>query len=336
MNSAANPSESQPLSEPRASEPEDLAREGLGAAPNDAPSLYLDLLKRAIANIIYQDQALFYCEHGRPLKRGPGFDLRLRVVGEDMPSQAHSMVGVRRLENIQHCIENVLRDNVPGDLIETGVASGGSAIFMRGALKAYGCVDRIVYAADAFVTPLAPLRPWQLFLAKWVARGIAAIPFEGWRRRLCNGLSRAGGSFPPIENPSEDVRVAMLWFIRNFDLTYALGRRTGLTNVRANFARYGLLDDQIRFLRGYFSDTLPAAPFEKIAVMRLDGDLYESTMDSLTYVYPKLSAGGYCIIDDYHAFPSCARAVDEYREQFAISSPLEAIDRVSVFWRKEK
>ena len=59
-------------------------------------------------------------------------------------------------------------------------------------------------------------------------------------------------------------------------------------------------------MKGYFSDTLPQAPFEQIAVMRLDGDLYESTMDGLNHVYPKLSPGGFCIIDDYYAFPSCA------------------------------
>ena len=54
-----------------------------------------------------------------------------------------------------------------------------------------------------------------------------------------------------------------------------------LETVQANFARYGLLDDQVKFLKGWFRDTLPTAPVDALSVMRLDGDLYESTMDAL-------------------------------------------------------
>ena len=60
-------------------------------------------------------------------------------------------------------------------------------------------------------------------------------------------------------------------------------------SVRDNFARYGLLDDQVVFLKGWFRDTLPTAPIEKVSILRLDGDLYESTMDSLVSLYPKVS-----------------------------------------------
>lgn len=67
--------------------------------------------------------------------------------------------------------------------------------------------------------------------------------------------------------------------------------------------------------------------------MRLDGDLYESTMDGLNHVYPKLSPGGFCIIDDYYAFPSCARAVNEYRAKHGIKAPIENIDRAAIYWR---
>ena len=70
--------------------------------------------------------------------------------------------------------------------------------------------------------------------------------------------------------------------------------------VRANFERYGLLDDQVRFLPGWFKDTLQDAPIESIAVLRLDGDLYESTIQALDALYPRLSPGGFCVIDDYH------------------------------------
>ena len=73
-----------------------------------------------------------------------------------------------------------------------------------------------------------------------------------------------------------------------------------LDEVRANFERYGLLDDRVEFLEGWFRDTLPrlARPRPGRCV-RLDGDLYESTMDGLTNLYPQLSPGGFLIVDDY-------------------------------------
>ncbi|MGW7361664.1 TylF/MycF family methyltransferase [Streptomyces sp. NPDC054802] len=103
--------------------------------------------------------------------------------------------------------------------------------------------------------------------------------------------------------------------------------------VRENFGRYGLLDDQVRFLAGWFKDTLPTAPVERLAVLRLDGDLYESTLDALDNLYPKLSTGGFVVIDDYF-IPACRKAVDEYREKHGITDEVEAIDEYSVFWRR--
>lgn len=103
--------------------------------------------------------------------------------------------------------------------------------------------------------------------------------------------------------------------------------------VRENFGRYGLLDDQVRFLPGWFKDTLPTAPVERLAVLRLDGDLYESTRDALDNLYPKLSTGGFVVIDDYF-IPACRKAVGEFREKHGITDEVEAIDEYSVFWRR--
>jgi hypothetical protein len=110
----------------------------------------------------------------------------------------------------------------------------------------------------------------------------------------------------------------------------------GLEQVKQNFSRYGLLDDQVRFLPGWFRDTLPAAPFTRLAVMRLDGDLYESTMDALVNLYPRLSVGGYVIIDDY--FLDCCRAAtDEFREREKIGEPLlRTRDNMGVWWKRER
>jgi O-methyltransferase len=109
-----------------------------------------------------------------------------------------------------------------------------------------------------------------------------------------------------------------------------------LEQVQSNFRRYGLLDDQVKFLRGWFKDTLPSAPIKQLALMRLDGDLYESTMDSLTALYPKLSVGGYVIIDDYNALAPCKEAVDTYRERNGITDPILEVDWSRVYWKRTR
>ena len=103
--------------------------------------------------------------------------------------------------------------------------------------------------------------------------------------------------------------------------------------VQANFKKYGLLDDQVVFLKGWFADTLPTAPIERLAVIRLDGDMYGSTMDALNNLYPKLSSGGFCIIDDY-ALKSCSTAVHDYREKHGIKAEMIQIDPIAVYWQK--
>ncbi|MGW9350818.1 O-methyltransferase/demethyldecarbamoylnovobiocinO-methyltransferase/8-demethyl-8-(2,3-dimethoxy-alpha-L-rhamnosyl)tetracenomycin-C 4'-O-methyltransferase [Nocardiopsis flavescens] len=104
--------------------------------------------------------------------------------------------------------------------------------------------------------------------------------------------------------------------------------------VEENFRRYGLLDDRVRFLQGWFRDTLPTAPVESLAVLRVDGDLYESTMDALTHLYPRLSVGGFVIIDDYGALAPCRLAVQHFRKRHGITEPITRIDRSGVFWRR--
>jgi hypothetical protein len=93
------------------------------------------------------------------------------------------------------------------------------------------------------------------------------------------------------------------------------------------------------FLKGFFSDTMPTAPINRIAVLRLDGDMYESTIVVLKHLYPKLSSGGFVIIDDYGMLPECNRAVEDYRKSLGISDPLQIIGYVhgaplGAYWRK--
>jgi O-methyltransferase len=109
--------------------------------------------------------------------------------------------------------------------------------------------------------------------------------------------------------------------------------KVDVDTVRSNFARYGLLDDQVEFLVGWFADTLPGAPIDEIALLRLDGDLYGSTLDALEALYPKVSPGGFVLVDDYGGWESCRRAVDDYRREHGIKAQIRQVDWTGIWWR---
>jgi cytochrome P450 len=109
---------------------------------------------------------------------------------------------------------------------------------------------------------------------------------------------------------------------------------TSYTEVRERFDRYGLLDDQVRFLPGWFHETLPGAPVECLALLRLDGDFYDSTYVTLENLYPRLSTGGYVIVDDYGSFPECKQAVHDYQDKIGISPEIIPVNEVAVYWQK--
>ncbi|HCB31454.1 MAG TPA: macrocin O-methyltransferase [Acinetobacter lwoffii] len=197
---------------------------------------------------------------------------------------SHTMIGKKRLNNIQYCVETVLNEDIPGDLIETGIWRGGATIFMRGILAAYEVTDRMVWAADSFEGVPAP-----------------SLPEDA-------ELDISANVFPVLAVSLDEV----------CDL----------------FERYDLLDEQVNFIQGWFKDTLATAPIESLSVLRLDGDLYESTMDALYPLYPKVSTGGFIIVDDYYSCPPCKLAIDEYRKKYAIVDELIQIDDQSVYWRK--
>jgi O-methyltransferase len=109
-----------------------------------------------------------------------------------------------------------------------------------------------------------------------------------------------------------------------------------MEEVQANFVKYNLMSDRIRLLPGWFRDSLPHAPIRELALIRLDGDLYESTYESLRWLYPKLTTGGYLIVDDYGCMQSCRQAVDDFRRQAGIREPLREVDWTGVYWRRER
>ncbi|HSV37267.1 MAG TPA: TylF/MycF family methyltransferase [Nocardioidaceae bacterium] len=283
--------------------------------PNAEPSversrsLYLDLIKRSLTGALAEDndsilggvrtqgsasiKKRLANSAGRAAARfnfeiayKKPFDPKLREVGQDWPSRAESMIGLRRMDNLQYCVSTVIEEGVEGDLIETGVWRGGACIFMRAVLEAYDDKSRTVWVADSF-----------------------------------QGLPK-----PNAEEFPADAG----------DTLHALGGLgVSVDQVRHNFERYGLLDKQVDFLVGWFKDTLPTAPLDKLAVIRLDGDMYESTIQAIEVLYPKLSVGGFCIIDDFGSHVSQAQqAVHDYRAAHGITDTIIDIDGTGAYWRK--
>jgi O-methyltransferase len=105
-----------------------------------------------------------------------------------------------------------------------------------------------------------------------------------------------------------------------------------LDEVKGNFERYSLLDERVQFLSGWFKDTLPG-PVEHLAMLRLDGDMYESTLQTLEALYDKVSPGGFVLVDDY-ALHGARAATDDFRTKMGIHAPLVHVDWTGVWWRK--
>jgi len=264
----------------------------------DVRSLYLDLLRRNLTRYGMHERVpadwplrrrlLLKAANTISARRNGTtlFQERKRDLGLDWPAEAETMIGMQRLTSLQHCVETVIADDIPGDLIECGVWRGGACILMRAVLAAYGDEKRSVWLADSF-----------------------------------QGVPR---SDPANYKADKGIRAEFVASI--------LG--VSEADVRANFERYGLLDDRVRFLPGWFKDTLHDAPIERISVLRLDGDLYESTIQALDALYPRLSPAGFCIIDDYQAVKACEQAVTDYRAKHGVSAEIVDIDGTGVLWRK--
>jgi O-methyltransferase len=243
-------------------------------------TLYLDLIVKVIANTIY-------CDPNKSPWGGQVYDPGLRQSGRDWPLVAHSMIGLQRLNNIRQLCERAIKEDVPGDFIETGIWRGGACIAMRAVLKAYGETERKVYCADSFEGLPKP--------------NAAAYPKDAGDRHH---------EYEQLAIPLEEVK--------------------------RNFSVYGLLDEQVVFVKGFFKDTLPGLQADRLAVVRLDGDMYESTIQAIEALYPRLSPGGFLIVDDYGAIPACRAAITDYRAAHGIDAPITPIDWTGVWWQKPR
>lgn len=212
-------------------------------------------------------------------------DKQSRIEGRDWPLKAETMIGLKRLDNIEFCIRKIVSEGIPGDLIEAGVWRGGATIFMKALLDCLDVTDKKIWVADSF-----------------------------------EGLPKPNVEKYPMDRGDNHFEFGEL--------------AVSLESVMNNFEKYGLLDERVVFLKGWFNTTFPTINTEHISLLRLDCDMYESTMDALLHLYPKLSIGGYVIVDDWGALRSCQMAVNDYREKLGIQEVMEEIDWSGIFWRK--
>lgn len=105
--------------------------------------------------------------------------------------------------------------------------------------------------------------------------------------------------------------------------------------VERNFSLYGLLDNKVEFVEGLFADTLPGLVTRAFAILRLDGDMYSSTIESLNSLYDSVPRGGFIIVDDFGAVPACRQAVEDFRKERSVTEVIYNIDWTGVYWRKE-
>ena len=237
-------------------------------------NMYLELLKKCLVDSIYTHWAVNI--YGNACHIATEEEIN---EGTHWPQKAHTMIGIKRLDNIRYCIEKCLEDNIIGDFIETGVWRGGSTIYMKGILKAHNILDRKVYVADSF-----------------------------------NG-------YP---NDCDNILHTMNYL------------KVSEEEVINNFKTYNLLDDNVIFIKGFFETSLKNVKFDKLAVLRLDSDMYSSTIQVLEQLYDKVSIGGFIIVDDFTS-SICSSAITDFRNSRNITDSIFPIGKIhGAYWRKTK
>jgi O-methyltransferase len=191
--------------------------------------------------------------------------------------RGYTMVTYDGLFSLAGQVRYCEQTNLPGVYVETGCHRGGAAAIMAKASLHYGGKPRPVHVFDSFEG--LPQPDAEKDVDEWIPDEWK-IPLEMHQGKMVATGSLAGAS-------EEDVRTV--------------------------FKKLGFPLDYLHTHKGWFCDTLPviAPQLEHIAILRLDGDLYASTMDALTYLYPKVVVGGFVVIDDYNV-TGARNAVTDY------------------------
>lgn len=192
-----------------------------------------------------------------------------------------------------------IKENVPGDFVECGVAAGAQI-----AAIAYACHKNLDF------------RKIHLF------DSFEGIPLAG-----PNDTQQPGITGPIQHNTNvKDLNTLLV--------SSGIAAHS-VEEVINNMKLWNIDTKNFIFHKGWFQHTLPKdeSSIEKIAFLRLDGDLYESTKICLEYLYQKISKGGYIVIDDY-ILTGCKKAVDEYLAKYNLNPTIIPVaENGPVFWQ---
>jgi len=209
----------------------------------------------------------------------------------------YSLVGVCGLEVTYKAVKDVCERNIPGDLIELGVARGGCAALMASVAfnkEICGKMDRKLWLFDSY-------------------EGLPEPTAMDFNPELGSGTGEHVRPLPKGSCPGQLDEVKHLMFSKN------------------HFPR-----DKIEFVKGWFEKTVPVTKKEiqQIAVLRIDGDWYESTKCCLENLYDKVTSGGYIIVDDYQSCYGCRRAVDEFIQNRSLVPVIKFDGRGGCYFEK--
>ena len=198
----------------------------------------------------------------------------------------YTMTSPERIFALRQSVLHILKHNVPGDVVECGVWKGGSMMAVARTLLAGGDTTRNLHLFDTF---------------------------EGMSSPTAADVNYRGETAPDLLSQSQN----------STDWIRACGP---LDEVKENMAATGYPPDQVAYVKGRVEDTIPQYAPDRIALLRLDTDWYESTRHELDHLYPRLSPNGILIIDDYGHWTGAKKAVDEYLEELGIPLLLCRID----------
>lgn len=187
--------------------------------------------------------------------------------------RSYTMTSNERIFALISAVRHIVRNDIPGDIVECGVWKGGSMMAAVLALQAMGVKDRHIHLFDTF---------------------------DGMSEPSEQDLSLKGEAAGDLLRQSPKDEKANIWAY------------SPLEKVRANVLSLGYDESRIHFVKGRVEDTIPLMAPESISLLRLDTDWYESTRHELTHLYPRLSAGGILIVDDYGHWQGARKATDEY------------------------
>jgi len=192
-----------------------------------------------------------------------------------------------RMYALYKAVQYVVSHDIPGDLVECGVLKGGNPMLMAYTLNQAHDHKRKIYLYDTFGEEISE--------PKEKDADVLGRPPTGFLRDLKKRSLKDIWSVP-------------------------------LAQVRENLALTGYPSENIVFVKGMVEKTLPNVIPDKIAILRLDTDWYESTYHELVHLFPRLSKHGIIIIDDYGFFQGAKEATEKYFKENHVKIFLHRID----------